>query len=406
MCIILKGSEQHPYFPRPLISELDIKIPLLGLDSQQGQLEEVVMRDSLQLNHARDSNEDDELNEAIKNHELNIDKGILQLINTACKADKLQRALDAAAMLNQFSSIDAAMKIAAFFHLPSLQDRIYLLKEDKLNTREKKNSSKKKSYKDRLMSRPLSTIPTSESSQNTQTAPAFPARKPNQKRRFDAPVEDVDMANDVTQEVLDIDNSVVDGHDDDEPIDFSDDEEIEVEKGDNSNKRKMEAMDDSQLTFSPPESSRLRLSNEAIPPPPIPGMASQQQPIQSNPFAKSVNPFAKTPTGNNAALKKSSIHQSDSFFERAEKPVSKKKSVSKKQQSSLLSHFAKPDEALQERNYNSVNSINSPADNMGETGERTSVREKLEKFRANVNNDTASQEQEQQAPEREAEVVI
>ncbi|TIB86792.1 WD40 repeat-like protein [Wallemia mellicola] len=370
----------------------DIDIPLLGMDSQQGQLEESVMRDSLLLNHARDSNEEDEFEEEIKQHEIQIDKGILQLINTACKADKLQRALDAAAMLNQFTSIDAAMKIAAFFHLPSLQDRIYLLKEDKISQRERKQNTKKISYKDRVMSRPLSTMPISQTNQNSNTAPAFPARKPHMRRRFDAPVEDVDMdsiANE-TQEVVDVGNSVVD---DDEPIAFSDDDDVDVEanaESSSSNKRKVDAIDDSQMTFSPPESSKIRLSNEALPPPPIPGMASQQPSMQANPFAKSANPFAKAPTDNSTTLKKASIHQSDSFFERADKPMNKKKAASKKQ-SSLLGHFKKPEEGgLHERDENSAIDSEEPR-------EKTSTREKLEKFRAK--NHTASQDQESEQVE-------
>ncbi|TIB08986.1 hypothetical protein E3P92_03605 [Wallemia ichthyophaga] len=389
-CLILKGREQHPFFPRPLISTLDVRMPVLGLDTQQGQLEEGVLRDSLVLSHARGQAEnvgDEEhsnLEEAIKKHELTIDKGLLQLINTACKADRLQRALDAAGMLNQFSSVDAAMKIAAFFHLPSLQDRIYLLKEEKMRVsgRSKGGRSKRINYEERLMSRPLSTLPVGSVGQSSHSnhAPAFPARKPHQKRRFDAPVEldDVDVGGDVTQEVVDVEG---DG-DEDEPIDFSDDEEEDgAEEGEHaenptttSNKRKMDAVDDSQLTFSPPQSSRARLSEEvmAIPPPPIPGMATDTaQTTQSNPFAKSANPFAKTPavslTDNKTALKKSSIHQSDSFFERAERPVersgkagqSKKKNTNKKQQSSLLSHLQKPASALHERDENENENDNS-----------------------------------------------
>lgn len=388
-CLILKGREQHPFFPRPLISTLDVRMPVLGLDTQQGQLEEGVLRDSLVLSHARGQAEnvgDEEhsnLEEAIKKHELTIDKGLLQLINTACKADRLQRALDAAGMLNQFSSVDAAMKIAAFFHLPSLQDRIYLLKEEKMRVsgRSKGGRSKRMNYEERLMSRPLSTLPVGSVGQSSHSnhAPAFPARKPHQKRRFDAPVEldDVDVGGDVTQEVVDVEG---DG-DEDEPIDFSDDEEDGAEEGEHaenptttSNKRKMDAVDDSQLTFSPPQSSRARLSEEvmAIPPPPIPGMATDTaQTTQSNPFAKSANPFAKTPavslTDNKTALKKSSIHQSDSFFERAERPVersgkagqSMKKNTNKKQQSSLLSHLQKPASALHERDENENENDNS-----------------------------------------------
>ena len=63
--------------------------------------------------------------------ELSMDKHILQLIQTACKADKLPRALDAARMLNSVKSIDSAVQIAAFYHLPGLKEKITALREVK-----------------------------------------------------------------------------------------------------------------------------------------------------------------------------------------------------------------------------------------------------------------------------------
>lgn len=35
-----KGNEKEPWFPRPLIQELDMHMPLLNMDNQQGKLEE------------------------------------------------------------------------------------------------------------------------------------------------------------------------------------------------------------------------------------------------------------------------------------------------------------------------------------------------------------------------------
>lgn len=40
MAVILKGKETSPYFPRPLISDLDINMPLLNMSNSAGQLEE------------------------------------------------------------------------------------------------------------------------------------------------------------------------------------------------------------------------------------------------------------------------------------------------------------------------------------------------------------------------------
>lgn len=35
-----QGNEREPYFPRPVILDIDMTIPLLNLDISQGQLEE------------------------------------------------------------------------------------------------------------------------------------------------------------------------------------------------------------------------------------------------------------------------------------------------------------------------------------------------------------------------------
>lgn len=48
-CLVLKrllwltrcqGSDKEPWFPRPLIQELDMRMPLLNMDNQHGKLEE------------------------------------------------------------------------------------------------------------------------------------------------------------------------------------------------------------------------------------------------------------------------------------------------------------------------------------------------------------------------------
>lgn len=37
---VSQGTEKAPYFPRPLISDLDINMPLLNMANSAGQLEE------------------------------------------------------------------------------------------------------------------------------------------------------------------------------------------------------------------------------------------------------------------------------------------------------------------------------------------------------------------------------
>lgn len=39
-CVILKGTEKEPWFPKPLVQELEMQMPLLNMDNQQGKLEE------------------------------------------------------------------------------------------------------------------------------------------------------------------------------------------------------------------------------------------------------------------------------------------------------------------------------------------------------------------------------
>ncbi|KAL7409536.1 WD40-repeat-containing domain protein, partial [Mrakia frigida] len=139
MAVILKGTEKNPYFPRPLISDLDINMPLLNMANSAGQLEESFMRQNIEALALRDSQASSssstsslyEDSDDLYRLELSMDKHLLQLIQTACKADKLARALDAARMLNSVKSIESAVQIAGFYHLPGLKEKITALREVK-----------------------------------------------------------------------------------------------------------------------------------------------------------------------------------------------------------------------------------------------------------------------------------
>ncbi|WWC59498.1 uncharacterized protein I303_102054 [Kwoniella dejecticola CBS 10117] len=129
-CIILKGSEKEPWFPRPLIQEIEMHMPLLNMDNQQGKLEESLVRGHLTLSTITDS-VDPDIEYQIKEKEVSIDKEYLQLVQIACKADNLQRALDVARLMHNPGTIEAAAKVAAFYHLPGLQERIVAVKTEK-----------------------------------------------------------------------------------------------------------------------------------------------------------------------------------------------------------------------------------------------------------------------------------
>ena len=141
-CIILKGSEKEPWFPRPLVQELEMQMPLLNMDNQQGKLEErcvrqwksqgnadgSVIRGELQINILTDrialTDDSGEAEHDLRTREVALDKELLQLVQGACKADNLQRALDITRMMHNPATVEAAGKVAAFYHLPGLQERI------------------------------------------------------------------------------------------------------------------------------------------------------------------------------------------------------------------------------------------------------------------------------------------
>ncbi|GAA5895023.1 chromatin-binding protein CTF4 [Sporobolomyces salmoneus] len=131
--IILKGEEKYPHFPTPLMQELDLQFPLLNLDITQGQLEEKHLRESIFVTHRRDGAPADDYvsKSALAREELQVDKHLLQLISTYCKAERLEAALDAVLLLTQPASLTAAMKISDFFLLPALSERIDIVRAAK-----------------------------------------------------------------------------------------------------------------------------------------------------------------------------------------------------------------------------------------------------------------------------------
>jgi len=89
-------------------------------------------RESMHLQITRDSLSNEDEPDEILARELALDKELVQLIQTACKNDKLPRALELTSMLHHTSSFDMAIKVAGFYRLIGLQEKMEALKEDRI----------------------------------------------------------------------------------------------------------------------------------------------------------------------------------------------------------------------------------------------------------------------------------
>lgn len=149
-CIILKGGDQHPYFPKPLLSEFDFKIPCSTAptpdDTEDStvnegpKLEEAYVRSSLMLSLLEDlvaaTNATHSQRAELSKRETEVDKALLQLLNIECRAgeDKGMKALEIASLMRDRSGkmIELAGKIADRFGRTVLKEKIEELAEKRL----------------------------------------------------------------------------------------------------------------------------------------------------------------------------------------------------------------------------------------------------------------------------------
>jgi chromosome transmission fidelity protein 4 len=89
-------------------------------------------RESMHLRITRDALGDEDPPDEFLARELALDKELVQLIQSACKNDKLPRALELTHMLHHTSSFDMAAKVAAFYRLVGLQEKMQALKDDRV----------------------------------------------------------------------------------------------------------------------------------------------------------------------------------------------------------------------------------------------------------------------------------
>ncbi len=164
-CIILKGGDRYPYFPRPLLSEFELRVPLRSAaeaeavasadagsnndDSNNNnddaaleamRLEEAFVRYSLQLGLLDDlyaaTRATPEHSAQLARQQAEVDKVLLQLLALECREgeERSMKALEIAGLLRDRSGrmLEAAGKIAARYARTTLAGKIRELAEERL----------------------------------------------------------------------------------------------------------------------------------------------------------------------------------------------------------------------------------------------------------------------------------
>ncbi|KAH8704239.1 chromosome segregation protein [Talaromyces proteolyticus] len=152
-CIILKGGETHPYFPRPLLSEFDFKMPVSTAPPKANEdeaesdtrndimrFEESFVRENLFLSLFQDvistTNATRNQRAELARKEVELDKILLQMLAIECREgeDRGMKALELVEMMRDRSGkmLEAAAKIAQRYNRSILEDKIRELGERRL----------------------------------------------------------------------------------------------------------------------------------------------------------------------------------------------------------------------------------------------------------------------------------
>ena len=145
-CIILKGGDKNPYFPRPLLSEFDFQIPLssAAVDTESedtaaegARFEESFVRGNVLLTLFRDllasTNATASQRSDLARRELDLDKNLLQMLAIECREgeERGMKALELVALMSDRNGkmLEAAAKVAQRYGRGVLEDKIRDLAE-------------------------------------------------------------------------------------------------------------------------------------------------------------------------------------------------------------------------------------------------------------------------------------
>lgn len=147
-CIILKGGDRYPYFPRPLLDEFAFEVPThsaIPQDADEAQtkiqiLEETFVRSSVLLGLVEDligaTNATHAQRAEVGQKSIEIDKTLLQLLAEVCVQgdEHSMKGLEIVKLLRDRTGrvVDAAGKVATRFGRELLADKIRELAERRL----------------------------------------------------------------------------------------------------------------------------------------------------------------------------------------------------------------------------------------------------------------------------------
>ncbi|OJJ44164.1 hypothetical protein ASPZODRAFT_72494 [Penicilliopsis zonata CBS 506.65] len=152
-CIILKGGDRYPYFPRPLLSEFEFKIPIstkppktneeedeTAERNEIARFEESFVRGNILLSLYQDllssTNATASQRAELARKELEVDKLLLQMLAVECREgeERGMKALEIVQMMRDRSGkmLTAAVKVAQRYDRSVLEDKIRDLVDKRL----------------------------------------------------------------------------------------------------------------------------------------------------------------------------------------------------------------------------------------------------------------------------------
>lgn len=152
-CIILKGGEKYPYFPRPLLSEFDFQIPISTAPRKDDEneeeaanrndgarFEEAFVRQTLFLTLFQDllssTNATPSQRTEMARKELEVDKVLLQMLAVECREgeERGMKALELVSLMRDRSGkmLEAASKVAQRYGRTVLEDKIREIAERRI----------------------------------------------------------------------------------------------------------------------------------------------------------------------------------------------------------------------------------------------------------------------------------